>query len=383
VRSSAYDKFQALLLGFIAGAENLDDMEGLAEDPVFQRVNGPLCSPTTYGDFLRSFSPFQLQGLNQQLTRLAGTLRERFYAGERLILDIDSTGHVQHGLKMEGLAYNYKNDWGLDSIEVFDQSGFLYYLNVREGNTYTAEDAPFILSEVARHLPTSLKREQPIVRADSGYCNNLVFESCEQNGLDFVIAMREKLYQPLLRRRIKWHSAKSGDLAAENAELGESLYVSKKCDKAFRVVFVRRPRKGEREIFQDWQWTYQAYITSISSRLMDGEEIVALYKKRGHAENFIRELKNGFDLHHFPCQKLNANRAYGLLAAFAYNLMRCMGIMMSPSRPFFAKRLRFLLVNLACQVVRKARQTLCIFPRRYEKEVKRCLMNIRFQLGCG
>ncbi|MFK7873241.1 MAG: transposase, partial [Oligoflexales bacterium] len=45
-------------------------------------------------------------------------------------------------------------------------------------------------------------------------------------------------------------------------------------------------------------------------------------RKRGHCENFIRELKNGLDLHHYPCQKLNANRAYGSIAAISYNLMR-------------------------------------------------------------
>ncbi len=85
---------------------------------------------------------------------------------------------------MEGLAFNYKNEWGLDSIEVFDQKGFLYYLNVREGNTFTSVDAPFIVSELARHLPSELLRQRPLLRADSGYCNNLVLQACEQNNLN-------------------------------------------------------------------------------------------------------------------------------------------------------------------------------------------------------
>ncbi|WP_439956688.1 hypothetical protein [Oligoflexus tunisiensis] len=88
-------------------------------------------------------------------------------------------------------------------------------------------------------------------------------------------------------------------------------------------------------------------------------------------------------MHHFPCQKLNANRAYGLIAAFAYNFMRFLGTVMRPDRPMFSKRIRYCLVNLACQVVRKARQTIVIFPRRYEQEVKRCLMNIKLTLGYG
>jgi hypothetical protein len=47
-------------------------------------------------------------------------------------------------------------------------------------------------------------------------------------------------------------------------------------------------------------------------------------------ENFIRELKNGLDLHHYPCQKLSANKAYGLMAAFAYNLMRYVAVKENP-----------------------------------------------------
>jgi hypothetical protein len=382
-RASGFDRFQALMLGLLGGADCLEDMDGLGEDPLFREVNGPLLSSTSYGDFLRKFSGFHLQRLNQELCRLAGDLHLRSGRLDRLVLDIDSTGHEQHGVKMEGVAYNYKHEWGLDSIEVFDQKGFLYHLNVRSGNTFTSEDGPFVISEVARHLPRVLRRERPLLRADSGFCNNAMFKACEENDFGFLMAMRETLYSPLLRRRIRWRAARSEALRREGAEVGESLYYSKMCEKVFRVIFIRRPRRGEREIFADWHWTFQAYITSESSSDLSAEDAVDLYRKRGNAENFIRELKNGFDLHHFPCQKLNANRAYGLIAAFAYNFMRFLGTVMRPEKPMFSKRIRYVLVNLACQVVRRARQTVVIFPRRHEQEVKRCLMNIRLTLGYG
>jgi hypothetical protein len=74
---------------------------------------------------------------------------------------------------------------------------------------------------------------RPLLRADSGYCNNAVFQACEQNDFGFLIAMRENLYNPLLRRRIKWRSAKDPVLEDEQAEIGESLYYSKLCEKVF------------------------------------------------------------------------------------------------------------------------------------------------------
>lgn len=43
---------------------------------------------------------------------------------------------------------------------------------------------------------------------------------------------------------------------------------------------------------------------------------------RGNSENFIREEKYGYDLKHFPCQKLSANHAYGLFALIAHNFLR-------------------------------------------------------------
>ena len=59
-----------------------------------------------------------------------------------------------------------------------------------------------------------------------------------------------------------------------------------------------------------------------------------------YAENFIREQEYGFDLKHYPCQKLDANRAYGLIETFAYNLMRLTALQVNPKKPGFAKKTR-------------------------------------------
>jgi hypothetical protein len=44
--------------------------------------------------------------------------------------------------------------------------------------------------------------------------------------------------------------------------------------------------------------------------------VIEFYRKRGNAENYIREDKYGFDLKHYPCLKLIANKAYGLISEF-------------------------------------------------------------------
>jgi hypothetical protein len=87
------------------------------------------------------------------------------------------------------------------------------------------------------------------------------------------------------------------------------------------------------------------------------QEVMEFHQKRGAMENFIREEKYGYDLKHFPCLKMSANRAYGLLSMVAHNLLRWVSVMMRPERPHFSKKLRKRFVFHAGKVVKTARQT--------------------------
>jgi hypothetical protein len=101
------------------------------------------------------------------------------------------------------------------------------------------------------------------------------------------------------------------------------------------------------------------------------QEVFLHHQKRGNMENFIREEKNGFDLKHFPCLKLKANHAYGLLAMVAHNLLRWVALMMKPDKPHFAKKLRKRFVFAAGKVVKHARQLyLKIVRHSYEEVMK-------------
>ena len=382
-KSSSFDKFKAMILGLVQGVECLDDMDRCQADPVFQELSDHHLTPTSYGNFLRSFDKPMISKLGKSLMNHSFELHKKFNPFGPLIFDIDSSSHLQHGMKMEGLSINYLGDRCLDSLEVFDQFGLAYHLNIREGATFTAQHAPFVIEELGRITKKTAKKNDRIVRADSGFSNNQVFEACEHAGFDFVIAMRENLYAPLFRRRIEWRKPKNQIFIDEGVEFGEGVYHSKLCGKLYRVVLMRKPIVGPRPLFEDAKWEYYGWVTSISSGNMKAEDVVLFYRKRGHAENFIRELKNGFDLHHFPCQKLDANRVYGIIAAFAYNLMRFLSLITSHGKVEFAKKLRFRLVSLAAQVVRQARQTIIVFPKQLEEEINRCIMNINSMLGYG
>jgi hypothetical protein len=86
------------------------------------------------------------------------------------------------------------------------------------------------------------------------------------------------------------------------------------------------------------------------------QEVFMHHQKRGNMENLIREGKNAFDLKHFPCLKLKANHAYGMLAMVAHNLLRWVALMMRPEKPHFAKKLRKRIVFAAGKVIKHAGQ---------------------------
>ena len=85
-----------------------------------------------------------------------------------------------------------------------------------------------------------------------------------------------------------------------------------------RVVFIRAPKK--KKVSGERRFDYYAIVTSMSERDKSNEEIIQFYRKRANAENHIKDLKYGMDFLHFPCRDLNANRMWGLMGVFAYNL---------------------------------------------------------------
>ena len=132
------------LASFVRGHDCLDDLiEFRHDETLFEIMQGETIVPKTMGDFLRDFENIHLSSLNQFLAQQAMSYRKNleqhlkkpFKPKLAPHLSIDSTAHVQNAKKMEGLAYNYKNEWCLDSQVIFDELGFCWDIELRPGNT--------------------------------------------------------------------------------------------------------------------------------------------------------------------------------------------------------------------------------------------------------
>src|SRR5690606_37775768 len=107
----------------------------------------------------------------------------------------------------------------------------------------------------------------------------------------------------------------------------------------FHVVVVTTPTE-QRSLFDAVGFKHYAVLTNLDLFPAGSRQaVITHHRKRGNSEHFIREKKIHLDLRHFPCLKLNANRAYGLIAMVAYNFMRLIARLDEPQKPHFAKKL--------------------------------------------
>lgn len=363
-----WEKFQCLLIGFIAGAECLDDVGYYAQDAGFKAVCRALYAPNTLGDFLRSFDENACHQLNGELTDIAFRLRFAVTPkkNKQFILSMDSTKHEHHGETLEGLEWTHDKKWCLDSLQAYDEKGFQYHFDLRRGATHTAKGAVEAFNQIFMRVKQVDKFQKLYFLADSGYCSYDIFNGLFNVGARFVISLRQQMFDKYAHQIGNWKRTKLKSHDGRECEIGSTVFFKEGCHESIRIVAMR----AWREDGMLSGWDIFDFVTNIGMQEMSNEQIIKMYRRRSNVENFIRETKNNFDLKHFPCKPLTANRAYGLIGAFAHNIMRFCALMEDPLHPKFAKLLRFRMVQLACEVVKHARVITFRFMHYVEKEIR-------------
>jgi hypothetical protein len=362
-------------MGFIAGAECLDDFDYLGNDPLFYELtSGP--ASTTMGKFLRLFSSKQIQDLRNQLPTLALKLRLWLQPNlYKIIFKMDGTIHQQYGKKMEGVEFSYRQVNGLSSQNLFDDKGFCYGFALRNGAAHSSVGAIEMMENAFKAVPKSI---QKFFVADSAYGSTDIYNSLLNHNVNFAICLSETVWGSLLKNygnKITWHETGIKFFDSKNCEIGDLIYPKKGLSMGrtfLRVVFIRAKKK----IIQSGDshpYHYYAIVTNMSNSEMTNERIIQFYRKRAQVENNIKDLKNGMDFHHFPCQSLKANHVWGLMGIIAYNLMRLVSFTVSKDGCFI-QSVRKKVVLKACEVINHARYLELRMMNYLEKEVKQLSM---------
>ena len=372
---TSFTKFKSGLMSFASGSDCIDDLNELREEALFKELCLGGISARAMGDFLRSFSSMSLENLGNELSDIALNLRMRTHPDDLdFILTMDSTPHEQTGQKMEGVKWNYKNLWCLDSQNAYDQFGYSYGFELRPGNTFSAEGSEVMIRKIFKKIPKNMKR---YFRADSAYGRVSVYNELINANVNFAIVLRENLGRHvrkmlLNQHSMKWLKTRTIFFDSNECETACGLYPIKDLaggKRYLRVIFIRAKKKGvQLSLLDNLEDGYEYYsiITNMDRSEKSDEEIIEFYRGRANAENFIREQKNGYDFHHFPCKKLSANKAYGLIGTIAYNMMRNLSFYLVKGG-CFAKKIRNKLIKLPCLVVRHARRlTVRLMPTTLE-----------------
>lgn len=375
------------LASFLYGHDCIDDIIEFKTDPFLKAVfRDETVLPRTMGNFLRDFSLNNINSLNRFLAFQAKLNRDHMSElhskslGERpLHLSIDSTPHEQCGKKMQGLAYNYKDMWCLDSQSIFNEMGFCYGMQLRPGNTKSGVDAEELIRLAFKNYKYS---DEKYLSADSAYCNQNVIKTCLSLGVKFTIAANQATtswrdHIPEIIHWEKWQYSASEIKQAiakgkelPDIELGR-FHWRPSWNEVLRFPIVVKRERLEQATLEGGIFKYYGVVTNHNLFTQSLQNVMEHYNKRGNVENFIREEKYGYDLKHFPCQSLQANHAFGLIAMVANNLLRWMALIDKPVQTLYAKKFRRKFISIPGHLVQHARRLVLKIPQHYLKEVNR------------
>ena len=104
-------------------------------------------------------------------------------------------------------------------------------------------------------------------------------------------------------------------------ELAETVHCMNETKKAFRLV-VKREIRRQGELFEvkGAPYFYHAVATNWLEEQKDTAAVLKWHNQRGQAENFNKELKNGFGMERMPCGQVEANAVFFRIGTIAYNL---------------------------------------------------------------
>jgi len=316
---------RSFMVSIWCGANRFLHTEVTRQDEVIRRIFGwkRICGQDTYKRFFQKFT----QGMNQ---RAFTSIYQWFFSNlqfDNYTLDMDSSVLTRYG-EQEGAkrGYNVKKP-GRKShhplMAFVADCKMVANLWLRSGNTNAVSNMYSFLEDTLHKLSG---KKIGLLRADSGFSGEEIFQYLEERGepINYIIAGR--LYNPVQRKISQqsiWWKLDDG------IEIGETQYCGISGKKERRMVMIRqyileRPKATGKQLklFQDSEiynnYRYHYFITNLT---LPAEQVWHLYKQRADAENRIKELKYDFGFDSFNMKSFYGTEAALNMVMLAYNLM--------------------------------------------------------------
>jgi len=388
--ANAVLKVPALVAGMVAGADSIDDMDLLRHGGMGRLFAG-LRAPSTLGTFLRTFTFGHVRQLDAVASRLLVNLATHtplLPGADRVTLvDIDDTVKQTYGYAKQGAGRGYSGVKGLNAligiISTPISAPVIAATRLRKGSTNSARGAARLVSDTlatARQVGAGAGVGGLVLaRMDSAFYNADVVAAVRRSGAKFSITARmdkavqaaiglidDAAWTPIKYPNAVWDEAAQEWISdAEVAETTYTAFTSRRLSAQVtgRLIVLRVKRlnpaaAGQGELFTAYR--YHAVFTDSSLELLQAESY-----HRGHAiiEQVIADLKAG-PLAHLPSASFNANSAWLVCAAIAFNLTRASGCLASTFHAHArTTTIRTHLVNVPGRIASSARRLTLHLPR--------------------
>jgi len=345
------DHILNIAFNVMAGHTRLEDLEILRHDEAYMDMLGAsrIPDPTTAGDFLRRFSPGEIEDLMDSVNGIRQEIWQRCDSlGSTALIDVDGSIVPTTGQKKEGMGYSYKKIWGYHPllVSLANTQEPLFVVN-RSGNV-ASHDCSTKWLDKAIGL-TAPVFDKVLLRGDTDFSLTANFDRWTQEGVGFIFGYdakrnlvdladsldnsawrafhRPKKTKVPTKTRERRDNVKDQivvdkdwkSLRLNSEEIAEFPYSPVKCHKSYRIVVIKKNigvSKGENYLFDEIRYFF--YITNQAA--LTPEAVVKHANCRCDQENLIEQLKNGVNALRVPVYDLNSNWAYMVIASLAWTL---------------------------------------------------------------
>ncbi|HEY2650548.1 MAG TPA: transposase [Solirubrobacteraceae bacterium] len=227
----------------------------------------------------------------------------------------------------------------------------------RKGEANTQRGIARFIDELIARVRRAGHTGKVIIRADTGFENDKLFEELAKRGIEFQVGVKlSKTIRVLVEQILE-----TAWVTVTDYPDGGQAQVAETELKGFRLI-VRRTRLigAQAELFPDWR--HHCFATNRTPPLL-----VADTDHRDHAsiELVIRDLVDQA-LRHFPSGSMHANSAWTVIAALAHNLGRWTTQIGLPNAPVqTARTRRDQLLAVPARLTRSGRQWTLRMPARW------------------
>jgi len=271
-----------------AGYEDLNDAERLAADPTFRLISsqgiwdrGAALTSTLHWFetelLTKEENLIGLMALNRETLGQAESLD----GSDRVVLDMDPSESPVHG-EQEGSAYNgHFESVCYHPLFLFNSQGDCLAAKLRPGNVHSAADwDELLLPEIERQ---QAEGKEVAFRADAAFAKPEIYEALEERGVKYAI-------------RIPANENMERDIAELlTRPVGRPSHKPVVCYKGFlyKTASWKMARRVVAKVEFHFGELFPLVGFIVTNLSLPSRAVVRFYKKRGTAEQWIKEGKQG------------------------------------------------------------------------------------------